>query len=107
MRRRTFIEVIAALAAAYPFAAGAQQSVIRVVGFLSSRSLDDSVNIVAALKLGLKETGFTEGQNLRVEYRWADGNYDRLPALAADLVRQKVAVIFATGSTLPALAAKA
>jgi putative tryptophan/tyrosine transport system substrate-binding protein len=107
MRRRTFIEGIAALAAVCPFAAGAQQSATRVVGFLSGRSPDDSANIVAALKLGLRETSFIEGQNLRIEYRWADGHYDRLPALAADLVQQNVAVIFTTGSTLPALAAKA
>src|SRR6516162_2847714 len=107
MRRRTFIEGIAALAAVRPSAVGAQQSAMRVVGFLSSRAPDDSVNIVTAFKLGLKETGSTEGQNLRIEYRWAEGKLDLLPSLAADLAQQKVAVIFATGSTLPALAAKA
>jgi putative tryptophan/tyrosine transport system substrate-binding protein len=106
MRRRDFIKGIV-LSAAFPLAAGAQQPVMPVVGFLSSRSPDDSNNILPAFKLGLKETGLVEGQHFTIEYRWAESKLDILPSLAADLVQHKVAVILATGSTLPGLAAKA
>jgi putative tryptophan/tyrosine transport system substrate-binding protein len=107
MRRREFISLLGGAVTAWPVAACAQQVAMPVVGFLSSRSLNDSGNIVDALRLGLKEIGFVEGQNLTIEYRWAEGRYDRLPILAADLVQRKVVVIFATGGTFPAMAAKA
>jgi putative tryptophan/tyrosine transport system substrate-binding protein len=106
MKRREFIGFLSATTALWPLAVRAQQA-MQVIGFLSSRSPLDSANIVAALRLGLNETGFVEGKNLGVEYRWADGIYDRLPSLAADLVQRKVNLIFATGSLLPARAAKA
>jgi putative tryptophan/tyrosine transport system substrate-binding protein len=77
-----------------------------VIGFLGSPSAATWAHLVAAFHQGLKETGYVEGQNLTVEYRWADGRYDRLPGLAVDLVRQRVAVIFAAGTPAPALAAK-
>jgi putative tryptophan/tyrosine transport system substrate-binding protein len=105
MKRRKFI-ALAAGAVAWPLAVRAQQPAT-VIGFLSSRAPDDSANILAGFRVGLRESGFVEGQNLTIEYRWAHGRYDELPSLAADLVRRKVLVIFATGSTLPAVAAKA
>jgi putative tryptophan/tyrosine transport system substrate-binding protein len=107
MRRREFITLAGGVAATWPLAAAAQQSAMPVVGFLSSRAPDDSNNIMPAFKSGLKETGFIEGQNLMIEYRWAQSKLDLLPSLAAELVQQRVTVIFATGSTLPGLAAKA
>jgi putative tryptophan/tyrosine transport system substrate-binding protein len=79
--------------------ARAQQAAMPVIGFLSGRSFDDSMEMMTALGQGLNEQGFAEHQNLKIEYRWADGHYDRLPALAADLVRSQVAVI-RSGSTL-------
>jgi putative tryptophan/tyrosine transport system substrate-binding protein len=83
MRRREFIKLITGLAVTWPLTARAQQPP-PVVGFLSSRSPDDSAHLVAAFREGLAETGFVEGRNVAIEYRWAEGNYDRLPALAAD-----------------------
>jgi putative ABC transport system substrate-binding protein len=106
MKRREFILVLGGAAASLPFAATAQQQVV-VVGLLHSGSADDQVNLVAATRQGLKETGYTEGQNLVIEYRWADGKYDRLPAMAAELVDRHVALIIAAGGTDPARAAKA
>jgi putative ABC transport system substrate-binding protein len=105
MKRREFILVLGGAAASLPFAVHAQQVV--VIGLLHSGSADDQVKLVAATRQGLKEAGYTEGQNLAIEYRWADGNYDRLPGMAAELVDRRVALIIAAGGTDPARAAKA
>src|ERR1700686_3755923 len=95
MRRREFLTLIGGAAVAWPVAASAQQSAKPVVGFLSVSSPSLHVPFVAAFNQGLKEVGFIEGQNLAIEYSWAEGNFDRLPALAADLIRSKVDVIAA------------
>jgi putative ABC transport system substrate-binding protein len=94
--RRELIAVLGT-AAAWPLAAYAQPSRLPVVGFLSGRSPGESMHLVAAFHKGLKEAGYVEGQNVAMEYRWAEGQYDRLPALASDLVDRKVAVIVTTG----------
>src|SRR5262249_61087846 len=99
MRRRDFIKVIAVSAAAWPLAAGAQQATMPGVGILNGQSPETYRPFVAAIADGLRETGYVEGQNVGIEYRWAEGQYSRLPALAADLVNHRVAVIVAAGSS--------
>jgi putative ABC transport system substrate-binding protein len=106
MRRRTFLAGLGS-AAAWPVVVRAQQPAVPVVGYLSAQSADDDYkNFTAAFLQGLQETGYVVGQNVHIEFRWAENEYDRLPALAADLVRRRVAVIVASG-TPPAVAAKA
>jgi len=106
-RRRQFVTLLGGAAAAWPLAARAQQRTFPVIGLLSSRSLAVDTPLIAVIRQGLNETGIIEGQNVTIDYRWAEGQYDRLAGLAADLVRQHVAVIVAIGGDPSALAAKA
>jgi putative ABC transport system substrate-binding protein len=107
MRRREFLALLGSAAAIWPLAARAQQSTIPVVGYIGSGVMDDQLNLVAATRQGLKEAGYVDGENIRIEYRWAEGHYDRLPALAADLVSRNVSVIIAAGGSDPGRAARA
>jgi ABC-type uncharacterized transport system substrate-binding protein len=107
VRRRDFIKAIAGSAATWPLTARAQQPSMPVIGFLSSRSAHDSINAVSAFREGLATAGRVEGRNVRTEFRWADGRFDRLPALAEELARQPVAVLAAVGGQQAPRAAQA
>src|SRR3954462_10881412 len=99
--RREFITLLGGAASAWPLAARGQQPATSTIGFVSSRAPGESAGVVAAFRQGLGEAGFVEGQNLAIAFRWAEGRYDRLPALVAELVNLRVAVLFAAGGAPP------
>src|SRR5262249_17620825 len=107
MRRREVLRLIGGAVAARPLAAPAQQPAMPVIGYLSARSPEDTAHLVEAFRRGLGETGFFESHNVTIEYRWALGHQDRLPALAADLAQKPVTVLVSTGGESAALAARA
>jgi ABC-type uncharacterized transport system substrate-binding protein len=107
MRRRDFIALLSGIAGNWPLATGAQQPALPIVAFINPGSADGAATRSAAFRKGLNEAGYVEGQNVTVEYHWLEGQYDRLPALVADLVRRRVAVIATPASTPGTLAAKA
>jgi putative tryptophan/tyrosine transport system substrate-binding protein len=98
VKRREFISLLVGTAAGWPFAARAQQPTMPVIGFLNSVSPQSWESYVAGFRAGLKEVGYIDGQNVTIEFRWAEGHYDRLPEMAADLVRHKVAVLVSGAS---------
>jgi putative tryptophan/tyrosine transport system substrate-binding protein len=106
MRRRDFITLLGGAAAAWPIAARGQQPAMPVIGWLDPRSLNASTELLRRFRQGLKDIGYVDGENVRMEYRWGEHQIDRLPELAADLVRRSVTVIAASGAANPALAAK-
>jgi putative ABC transport system substrate-binding protein len=107
MRRRDFITLVGGVAATWPFTAGAQKPVIPVIGYLHTGSEFANRRIVAAFRQGLAEAGYVEGRTVAIEFRWANLQFDKLPEMAAELVRLQVAVIVASGGVAAALAAKA
>ena len=106
LRRRDFITLLGGAAVGWPLTARAQQQPMPVIGWMSGRSPEDSAHLVPAFRQGLREAGFVEGQNLSIEYRWARGDYGRLPTLAAELMERRVAVLVAVGGDPSAIAAK-
>ena len=106
MKRRNFIAAIGVTAVAVPSAARSQQKKMAVIGWLHTLSADRSTPVISAFREGLREAGYIEGENIAIEYRWAEGDYDRLPPLATDLVGRKIDVILTGGGGPAALAAK-